>query len=78
MNNNNIDTPTGLMAWLPVGEENTEKILYLKPQGATRFSPYTQHPTLSKPDYQISRGSKGYATMQHLLMCGWKFESKVE
>lgn len=76
--NTNIDEPNGLMAWVPVGDENTEKILYLKPQGATRFSPYTQYPELSKPDYQINRGSKGYATMQHLLMCGWKFALKSE
>ena len=72
----NIDV-VGLLAWLPVGDENSEKILHLKPVGATKFTVCTQHPMLSKPDYQVPSGSKGYATMQHLLKCGWKFESKV-
>lgn len=64
------------MAWLePLGCDR--KILHLKTDDG-QWLPYTSFPALCKPDYVIPHGSKGYATMQHLLRLKWQLVPSEE
>lgn len=61
------------MAWLSKNSDGT-KILHLKLLGSSKWIPYTES-SLRVPDYLISGGSQGYATMQVLFKRGWKLVS---
>lgn len=63
--------PTNYMAWFSLSE-NGNKILYLNKAGQG-WKPYT-HSDFARVialDYKIAGGSKGFATFQKLLKCGW-------
>ena len=61
----------GKMAWLPTASSNGTKILHLQPDTLKPFRPYTTFPHLAVPDHNVPGGSKGWATYQKLLKCGW-------
>lgn len=64
------------MAWLePMGSDC--KILHIRADDG-QWLPYTSFTALRKPDYDIPSGSKGYATMQHLLRLKWQLVSSEE
>jgi hypothetical protein len=62
---------SGQMCWLSQQEELGEKVLYVRTQPHQPWQPYTAHPQLAVPDYNIPNGSKGWATYQKLLRDGW-------
>ena len=55
----------GLMKW-------HQGRLFLKPEGRTSWSCYTNFPHLKKNNYKTPKGSPGWATYQSLLKKGWK------
>lgn len=59
------------MCWM--GPEDQAKILHLRING--EWKPYHSCGSLAVADYEISGGSRGYATMQSLLKKGWKLVS---
>ncbi len=61
----------GQMAWLPSAGSDSEKVLHLRPSPLAGWQPYTRSPS-AVPDYNVPRGSKGWATYQKLLKCGWE------
>lgn len=63
---------TGQMCWLSGFATKGEKILYLRLQPYDPWQPYTTFAAYRVPDYDIPRGSKGWATCQHLLKAGWE------
>ncbi|QYO62677.1 hypothetical protein [Leptolyngbya sp. 7M] len=63
---------SGQICWLEGFATNGEKILHMRLQPHEPWKPYTAFPGLSVPDYDIPRGSKGWATCQMLLKAGWK------
>lgn len=61
----------GKMAWLsPVSGDGT-KILFLQPYPDLPFKPYTTYSQYYVPDYNVPKGSKGWATYQKLRKAGW-------
>ncbi len=54
------------MCWLPKLGSSGEKILHLRLASHEPWRPYTSFPQYSVPDYQVPRGSKGWATFQKL------------
>lgn len=62
----------GKMAWLPTSSSNGTKILHLQSDTSRPFRPYSTFPHLAVPDLTIPGGSKGWATYQKLLKCGWE------
>lgn len=62
------------MAWYSP-TENGDRVLYINHNDT--WLPYTQTP-FALPDYLIPGGSKGYATMQFLLMRGYKIVSSEQ
>lgn len=63
---------TGQMCWLSCFGSDREKILHLLLSPERPWQPYTSYPQYSVPDYEIPKGSKGWATYQKLLRAGWK------
>lgn len=61
----------GQMCWLPVLRADGEKILHLRISPNKPWQPYTSFSQYSVPDYEIPKGSKGWATYQKLLKSGW-------
>ena len=62
------------MKWRSVsGSEHDTKILHLKRDGED-WKPYHQCMGLVVPDHAIEGGSRGFATAQKLLRCGWVYE----
>lgn len=60
------------MCWLSVNQANEEKILHLRTNPNADWRPYEAYPQYAVPDYEISGGSRGWATYQKLLRAGWK------
>lgn len=59
------------MCWLsPLGRDGT-KILHLRTHAQQTWQPYTAFPEYRVPDYQVPKGSRGWATYQTLLSQGW-------
>ncbi|NJO79137.1 MAG: hypothetical protein HC827_11860 [Cyanobacteria bacterium RM1_2_2] len=63
---------TGQMCWLASFSTNGEKILHLRLQPHEPWKPYTAFTNHKVPDYVIPKGSKGWATFQHLFRAGWE------
>jgi hypothetical protein len=61
----------GQMCWLPRLGQNGELGLHLRFEPHHPWAPYTSLPGVSVPDYNVPRGSKGWATYQHLRSKGW-------
>lgn len=61
----------GEMCWLSRLGNDGEKILHLRLQPHEPWKPYTALPGLAVPDYQVPKGSKGWATYQKLFQAGW-------
>lgn len=63
------------MAWLSDTPEGTKQ-LYVKSSPQEPWKPYTAlEKTERVPDYQVPKGSAGYATAQALLRKGWVYVS---
>lgn len=62
---------SGQLCWLSANHGDGEKILYLRLQPHHPWKAYTSFPMIAVPDYKILRGSKGWATCQHLMKAGW-------
>lgn len=62
---------TGQMCWLSSFGNDGEKILHLRLKPNEPWKPYKQYSMYAVPDYQVPRGSKGWATYQKLLKSGW-------
>jgi hypothetical protein len=63
---------SGQMCWLAGFGTSEEKILHLRLKSHEPWKPYTAFPEYRVPDYNIPRGSKGWATFQFLLKAGWE------
>ncbi len=61
----------GQMCWLSRLGAEEEKILHLRMSQNKPWQPYTTFSQYSVPDYDIPKGSKGWATYQKLLKSGW-------
>lgn len=61
----------GQMCWLPTLGMDGEKILHLRLSPNQPWQPYTAFSSYFVPDYNVPKGSKGWATYQKLLKCGW-------
>lgn len=61
----------GQMCWLPKLGTDEENILHLRTAPHEPWRPYTACAE-AVPDYDVPRGSKGWATYQTLLRQGWK------
>ncbi len=61
----------GQMCWLSRLGADGEKILHLRISQNKPWQPYTTFAQYSVPDYDIPKGSKGWATYQKLLKSGW-------
>jgi hypothetical protein len=61
----------GQMCWLPALGVDGEKILHLRISQNHPWQPYTAFSNYRVPDYNIPKGSKGWATYQKLFKCGW-------
>lgn len=59
------------MCWLYTSSNISNRILHLRFNATDKWKPYTTFPNVSVPDYKDVGGSKGFATMQHLLKQGW-------
>lgn len=59
------------MCWLSPLGSNSAKILHLRTTPNAPWRPYTAFPQFAVPDYQIPKGSKGWATYQKLFKAGW-------
>ncbi len=62
---------SGQMCWLAGFATNGEKILHLRLNSYDPWRSYKSFPEYAVPDYNIPRGSKGWATFQQLLKAGW-------
>jgi hypothetical protein len=62
----------GQMCWLPQLGKDGEKILHLRMMPHEAWRPYTAFGQYAVPDYDIPRGSKGFATYQKLFKQGWE------
>lgn len=62
---------SGQMCWLSSLGANGEKILHLRLESHQPWKPYKACPQYAVPDYRIPRGTKGWATYQHLRKAGW-------
>jgi hypothetical protein len=60
------------MCWLPKFGSDGTKILHLRLASHDPWKPYTAFPQYSVPDYRIEKGSKGWASYQHLAKAGWE------
>lgn len=63
---------TGQMCWLTGFSTNGEKVLHLRLQPHDPWKPYTAFASYKILDYDIPRGSKGWATCQRLFKAGWE------
>lgn len=61
----------GQMCWLSGLGIDGEKILYLRLSPNQPWKPYTAFSNYYVPDYDIPKGSKGWATYQKLIKLGW-------
>jgi hypothetical protein len=61
----------GQMCWLPRLGSNGELALHLRLEPHQPWSLYTSFPGISVPDYNVPKGSKGWATYQKLMKSGW-------
>lgn len=61
----------GQMCWLACAGGDGDKILHLRLQPNQPWQPYTAYPQFSVADYNVPRGSKGWATYQKLMKAGW-------
>lgn len=61
----------GQMCWLSRFGADGEKILHLRLGPNQPWLPYTALPGYAVPDYQVPKGSKGWATYQKLMKAGW-------
>lgn len=60
----------GQMCWLSqLG--GGEKILHLRLNQNEPWKPYTACPQFAIPDYNVPKGSKGWATYQKLMKAKW-------
>jgi len=66
------------MCWLASFGANEQKILHLRTSPHEAWRPYTAFPQYAAPDYQIPRGSKGWATYQKLRQAGWLLVSSQD
>lgn len=62
------------MCWLYTSSEVKNRILHLRLNTTDKWRPYNTFP-FAVPDYRDIGGSKGFATMQHLLKNGWTIVS---
>lgn len=62
---------TGQMCWLPLGGDDSEKVLHLRKQPSHPWQPYQAFSQYAVPDYQVPGGSRGWATYQKLRQAGW-------
>jgi hypothetical protein len=61
----------GQMCWLPTIGSNGDKILHLRTNPSQPWRPYTAYPEYAVSDYNIPKGSKGWATYQKLMRAKW-------
>lgn len=61
----------GEMCWMSP-DDDFDKKLYIRTDSSKEWVLYSELSELSVPDYKITGGSLGYATMQKLLKEGWK------
>lgn len=61
----------GQMCWLSALGSDGDKILHLRANPNQPWRPYTACPEYAVPDYNIPRGSKGWATYQKLMRAKW-------
>ena len=61
----------GQMCWLSALGSDGDKILHLRTNPNQPWRPYTACPEYAVPDYNIPRGSKGWATYQKLMRAKW-------
>jgi hypothetical protein len=59
------------MCWLPLLGTDGDKILHLRTNPSQPWQPYTAYPQFSVPDYEIPKGTKGWATYQKLMQQKW-------
>ncbi len=59
------------MCWLIDRNNKTTMSLHLREYAHQPWKPYTSYAKYAVPDYQVPRGSKGWATYQHLRKAGW-------
>ena len=62
---------TGEMCWLSALGRDGDKILHLRLSPHQPWQPYTAFSNYSVPDYNVPKGSKGWATYQKLFRAGW-------
>ena len=62
---------TGQMCWLSALGRDGDKILHLRLSPHQPWQPYTAFSHYSVPDYNVPKGSKGWATYQKLFKAGW-------
>jgi hypothetical protein len=61
----------GQMCWLPRFGQDGQLVLHLRFEPHQPWAIHTSVPGVTVPDYNVPRGSKGWATCQHLLAKGW-------
>jgi hypothetical protein len=69
---------SGQMCWLANGIKYGKTTLHLRLESHHPWKPYTLFPGIAVRDYNIPRGSKGWATFQKLLKAGWTLIPTVE
>lgn len=62
---------TGQMCWLSNFATKGEKILHLRLQPYDPWKPYNTFSEHAVADYNIPKGSKGWATFHKLLKADW-------
>jgi hypothetical protein len=62
---------TGQMCWLPRFGQGGELALHLRVEPHHPWAIYTSMPKFCAPEYNVPRGSKGWATCQRLIKQGW-------
>jgi hypothetical protein len=61
----------GQMCWLSKLGNDGEKVLHLRLEPTDPWKPYTACPEYAVPDYNVPKGSKGWATYQKLVRSNW-------
>jgi hypothetical protein len=59
------------MCWLIDRLNGQTIVLHLREYAHQPWKPYNTYSQYSVPDYRVPRGSKGWATYQHLRQAGW-------
>lgn len=62
----------GQMCWLSSFSSDGDLVLHLRTDSSKPWQVYTLCREFAVPDYDIPRGSRGWATFQKLLKQGWE------